>query len=79
MMIFVLKNDEKNDDILFIKALIYNIKIDMNLYQILSLSVVVLVVSCGWTNTTQFWKDKLKTDMMHYQCYSGIYSFHQGY
>ena len=47
----------------------------MNLYQ-----VVVCILLCGWvmggwTNTTQFWKDTLKTDTIHYQCYSGMNTY----
>lgn len=43
----------------------------MNLYQILGLGLLLVTISATFTNTTDFWKDTLKVDEMHYQCYSG--------
>jgi hypothetical protein len=55
--------------IIFLQA-IY-IYIDMNLYQILAILLLCLAVQARVTNTTNFWKQALKTDTMHYECYSG--------
>jgi hypothetical protein len=44
----------------------------MNLYQILGLGLLLVSISATFTNTTDFWKDTLKVQEMHYQCYSGI-------
>lgn len=43
----------------------------MNLYQILAILLLCLAVQARVTNTTNFWKQALKTDTMHYECYSG--------
>ena len=43
----------------------------MNLYQLSVVLILASLASARMTNTTQFWKDTLKTDTMHYQCYSG--------
>lgn len=45
----------------------------MNLYQILGLGLLLVGISATFTNTTDFWKDTLKVQEMHYQCYSGIH------
>jgi hypothetical protein len=47
----------------------------MNSYQVLILVLAIFTVSATFTNTTNFWKEKLGTDAMHYECYSGTTPF----
>jgi len=44
----------------------------MNSRQIFVLALIIFAVSATFTNTTDFWKEKLETATMHYECYSDI-------
>jgi len=47
----------------------------MNSYQIIILSLIILLSSGTFVNTTDFWQKTLGVNTTHYTCYSGTNLF----